>query len=369
MTHINLKHLVLSGGGLLGISYIGLFKYFEEKNYIKTIESITGSSAGAIFGSLLALGYTSNELNLIVKQMVFKDYLQINVDSILNFTTLKGFESGNKLNLFIKKCIYNKTNNENFTFIQLYEKYNINLQIGVTNLTQHKFELLNKDSYPDLPIHKAISASIAIPFILEPIIINNDIYCDGGILDNLPIDSVIDMDLINNTNTINNNSITEPITTPKPNTKPELINETTQTINELINEDIQTNPKENTQTKEDNTKEETKSKESIKENQTEEKKESLSVIGFYLINQGHTVNKDNYKSINISEYVNLFTRTLSKCIINRKIEKTKINKNKYKIINIEIPCDIMSFLKISATHSDIDDIIKIAYNVTLTNLE
>ena len=354
MTHINLKHLVLSGGGLLGISYIGLFKYFEEKNVIKTIESITGSSAGAIFGSLLALGYTSNELNLIVKQMVFKDYLQINVDSILNFTTQKGFESGNKLNLFIKKCIYNKTNNENFTFIQLYEKYNINLQIGVTNLTQHKFELLNKESNPDLPIHKAISASIAIPFILEPIIINNDIYCDGGILDNLPIDSVIDMDLIDNTTTINNNSITEPITepittpitTPKPNTKPELINETIQT--------------------KDATKEATKDN-NIDKNK--EEKESLTVIGFYLINQGHTINKDNYKSINITEYVNLFTRTLSKCILNKKLEKTNINKNKYKIINIEIPGDIMSFLKINATHSDIDDIIKIAYNVTLTNLE
>ena len=32
MTSINIKHLVLSGGGLLGISYIGLFKYFEEKD-------------------------------------------------------------------------------------------------------------------------------------------------------------------------------------------------------------------------------------------------------------------------------------------------------------------------------------------------
>ena len=76
--------------------------------------------------------------------MVFKNYIQINVDSILNFTTHKGIESGNKLNSFIKNCIYTKTNNENFTFIQLYEKYNINLQIGVTNLSQHKFELLNK---------------------------------------------------------------------------------------------------------------------------------------------------------------------------------------------------------------------------------
>jgi len=164
---------------------------------------------------------------------------------------------------------------------------------------------------------------------------------------------------------INNNSITEPInepittpiTTPKPNTKPELINETTQTKPELINETIQTK---------DATKEATKDN-NIDKNK--EEKESLTVIGFYLINQGHTINKDNYKSINITEYVNLFTRTLSKCILNKKLEKTNINKNKYKIINIEIPGDIMSFLKINATHSDIDDIIKIAYNVTLTNLE
>ena len=55
MSSINIKHLVLSGGGLLGISYIGLIKYFEEKDYIKNIQSITGCSAGAIFGSLLSI--------------------------------------------------------------------------------------------------------------------------------------------------------------------------------------------------------------------------------------------------------------------------------------------------------------------------
>ena len=339
--HSTIKHLVLSGGGLLGISYIGLFKYFEEKNYIKTLESITGSSAGALFGSLCALGYTSNEIKLIIKQIVFKDYLKINIDSILNFTSKKGLESGNTMSLLIKKCIYDKTNNENLTFIQHYEKYNIKLQIGVTNLSQHKFELLNKDTYPDLPIHTAISASIAIPFIFEPVIINNDIYCDGGILNNLPIDNIIEMDLINNITTATTTTSTStstsqklednPIITPSPNTKPELINENL--------------------------------------NQEEKTKDSLSVLGFYLINKGDSVSKDNYKSITIAQYISLFTRTLSKCIVNTKIEKTHINKNKYKIINIEIPCDIMTFIKLDATHDDIDNIISIAYNVTLHELE
>ena len=308
MTSINIKHLVLSGGGLLGISYIGLFKYFEEKDYIKNIQSITGCSAGAIFGSLLAIGYTYNELNNIVKSMIFKDYLKINVDSILNFTNTKGFESGTNLNLFIRNCIKNKTGNENITFSQIQEKYNIKLQIGVTNLTKNKFELLNNITSPELPIHTAISASIAIPFIFEPIVINNDIYCDGGVLDNLPIDTVINMYNIIDTN-----------------------------------EENDTNDK--------------------------NKENELSIIGFYLINKAEIINKDNYKSIGISQYFSLLTRTLSQCIIDKKKEKTDINKNKYKIITISIPCDIMTFIKLDATQDDINNIINIAYNISSDELK
>ena len=314
MTSINIKHLVLSGGGLLGISYIGLFKYFEEKEYIKNIQSITGCSAGAIFGSLLAIGYTYNELNSLVKSMIFKEYLTINVDSILNFTNTKGFESGTNLNLFIRNCIKNKTGNENITFSQIQEKYNIKLQIGVTNLTKNKFELLNNTTSPELPIHKAISASVAIPFIFEPIVINNDIYCDGGVLDNLPIDTVINMYNIIDTN------------------------------------------------------EDKEEKEKDKEEKVKEDNE-LSIIGFYLINKSEIINKDNYKSIGISQYFSLLTRTLSQCIIDKKKEKTDINKNKYKIITISIPCDIMTFIKLDATHDDINNIIDIAYNISSDELK
>ena len=317
MTSINIKHLVLSGGGLLGISYIGLFKYFEEKDYIKNIQSITGCSAGSIFGSLLAVGYTYNELNNIVKSMIFKDYLKINVDSILNFTNTKGFESGTNLNLFIRNCIKNKTGNENITFSQIQEKYNIKLQIGVTNLTKNKFELLNNVTSPELPIHTAISASIAIPFIFEPIIINNDIYCDGGVLDNLPIDTVINMYNIIDTNEENDTNDT--------------------------NEENDTNDK--------------------------NKENELSIIGFYLINKAEIINKDNYKSIGISQYFSLLTRTLSQCIIDKKKEKTDINKNKYKIITISIPCDIMTFIKLDATQDDINNIINIAYNISSDELK
>jgi predicted acylesterase/phospholipase RssA len=342
MTSINIKHLVLSGGGLLGISYIGLFKYFEEKDYIKNIQSITGCSAGAIFGSLLAIGYTYNELNNIVKSMIFKDYLKINVDSILNFTNTKGFESGTNLNLFIRNCIKNKTGNENITFSQIQEKYNIKLQIGVTNLTKNKFELLNNITSPELPIHTAISASVAIPFIFEPIVINNDIYCDGGVLDNLPIDTVINMYNIIDTNEDKEEKDKE-------------------------EKDKEEKDKEE-KDKEEKDKEEKDKEEKDKEEKVKEDNE-LSIIGFYLINKSEIINKDNYKSIGISQYFSLLTRTLSQCIIDKKKEKTDINKNKYKIITISIPCDIMTFIKLDATHDDINNIIDIAYNISSDELK
>ena len=69
----------------------------------------------------------------------------------------------------------------------------------------------------------------------------------------------------------------------------------------------------------------------------------------------------------MSQYINLMTHTLSKNIIHKKIKDDK--SNKYKIIIIEIPCDIMTFIKLNATHDDIDNIIDIAYNITKNDLK
>ena len=346
MSKSKIEHLVLSGGGLLGISYIGIFKYCEENNIFTNIKRITGCSAGAIFGSLLAIGYTTTELDTIIKTMIFKDYLKINVDSILNFINTKGFESGKKLNIFIKKCIKDKTGDENITFSQIKEKYNIKLQIGVTNLTKSKFELLNIDTSPDLPIEQAISASIAIPFIFEPIIIGNDIYCDGGLLDNLPIHEQKQEQEQNFLNPARKAAF------KKTRTKME-VKESIESIDSvMLDED-----------EDEDEDDETDKEISINNNHV-----SPSVIGFYLLNKNNIINKDNYTTSTLSQYISLLTQSLSKNLIYNKKQIENTNKNKYKIIVIEIPTDIMTFIKLNASHSDINNIIDIAYNITKNEL-
>ena len=303
----NIKHLVLSGGGLLGLSYIGLFKYLEENNAVGQLQTITGCSAGAIFGTLLACGYKTDELIKLYKTMHFPEYLNITAEAIINFMRTKGLESGKNIISLIKQCIKDKTGDENTTFCQLREKFNIKLHIGITNITKARFELVGCHNMPDLPIHLAISASIAIPFIFEPVVIGDDIYCDGGLLDNLPIEYLLN-----------------------------LIAKVSSTTTETVANDTL----------------------------------ELDTLGIYLMNNFNILHAQNYKSAPLSHYLSAIMHTICNEFIMTKINndlKDEKIKNRYKIIIFEIPCDIMTFIKLNATHEDIENIINIAYTTTKNN--
>lgn len=300
----NLKNLVLSGGGLLGISYIGLLKYLEEHNIISQIKTITGCSAGAIFGTFIAIGYTSAELDKIAKNMIFKDYVKINAESLLNFPKTKGFESAIILTQFIKDRIKDKTGSPDITFQELYDKYNINLQIGVVNLTKQQFEIFNRNTKPNLAVGNAIRASIAIPFVFEPLPVDGDLYCDGGLVENLPIEYISSFP----------DTITPPDITP----------------------------------------------DTEKSNDNKEQENVLNTLGVFLVSKVSPLDASNYQSATISQYFSALMHTLSMTYYCRKKDMEK-DKN-YKVILFEIPCDIMTFIKINATIDDIENIINIAYN-------
>lgn len=350
-----IEHLVLSGGGLLGISYIGLFRYLEEQpTGFPILKSITGCSAGAMFGTLLAIGYKHNEMQTIVNTINFKEYININVDSILNFMRTKGLETGNNLINLIKKCIKDKTGDENITFIQIKEKYNINLQIGVTNLTKSKFELCNYTNTPNIQIHQAIRASIAIPFIFEPVVIGDEIFCDGGLLDNLPIEDVINMENIMANISANISNIVE---------------KSNSTKNTNTNNNTNINTPEISDSNDSN--DDINDAKDKKNDTTDNKiivKNTVNILGVYLIGKVDTVDKNNYQTISILQYVSVMTQALSRNFINKKKEIKNYIKNKdntnHKIILFEIPCDIMTFIKINASPEDVKNIIDIAYNTT-----
>lgn len=65
-------NLVLSGGGIKGIAFVGAYEEIEKKH--RHIGNIAGVSAGAIVGALIGAGYSSREMAKIVKELDFTNF-------------------------------------------------------------------------------------------------------------------------------------------------------------------------------------------------------------------------------------------------------------------------------------------------------
>ena len=67
------KYLVLSGGGEKGILFAGAIAALEDTNKLESVEHVSGSSAGAMIATLLALGVTVKEINNFIISFNFRD--------------------------------------------------------------------------------------------------------------------------------------------------------------------------------------------------------------------------------------------------------------------------------------------------------
>lgn len=182
-----LNNILLSGGSLKGICYIGFLKYIEElqnnNKIIVNYKNIYGISVGSIFGLLLAIGYTYTELKYEILSKNFKTFKDINLS---NFILKYGIDSGKNIINWINTLIIKKGLSINITFSELFKKYNINLHIITTNLKSCKHTIFSNDT-PNVSITYAIRMSIGLPFIFTAEKYNDVIHIDGCIVDNYPI--------------------------------------------------------------------------------------------------------------------------------------------------------------------------------------
>ncbi|HEY9704290.1 MAG TPA: patatin-like phospholipase family protein [Allocoleopsis sp.] len=172
--------LVLSGGSIKGICYLGFMKYMEEKDILKNINEIVGCSIGSLAGLLIILGYTSDELKEIFFGVNFDKIKSIKIG---NFICKYGLDTGEKLEKLIKIFIKNKNFDDNITLTELYKKTGKKLITTVTNVNTKSAEFLHHD----IPVYLAVRMSMNIPLLFCPVKYNGFYYVDGGLCCNFPI--------------------------------------------------------------------------------------------------------------------------------------------------------------------------------------
>lgn len=181
-----LKNLVLSGGGVTALGFLGILKLLYEHDLIKEIEHFIGTSMGAIISYLLTIGFTHNELLEFSKLFNFSKITEdIKLDNFLcNF----GFIDMNNIKIILKNISNVKNIDNDITFIQHFKKTKKKLSITGTCLSDFKLYYFNYENTPDMKIFDAILISCCIPLLFQPIEHDNKCWIDGGIINNFPID-------------------------------------------------------------------------------------------------------------------------------------------------------------------------------------
>tara|TARA_Y100000768_G_scaffold388110_1_gene382227 strand:- start:4767 stop:5777 length:1011 start_codon:yes stop_codon:yes gene_type:complete len=182
-----MENLVISGGGIYGYYGFGIIKYLEEKSYLQSINNFYGTSIGSFICLLILLGYNSLELErTIIKYDISKT---VDID-ILNLFNNYGISNNIKFKRLVSIFIRIKVKETDITFRRLYEIYNKELNVIATNLETCKETIFNYKNTPDILLVDAITASCSVPFIFQPVKIENILYVDGLLCNNFPCNLV-----------------------------------------------------------------------------------------------------------------------------------------------------------------------------------
>lgn len=172
--------LSFSGGGMKGISYLGVLKFFQEHHMTHCIRNVSGTSAGALFSLCVVLGYTYEELKTLVDNF---NYSLIEDFDVNNFFTDYCLDTGQKLVYFLKKILTTKGFASNETFLSLYLKTNRELYLCATDLDYCRTKIYNYKDTPDELVYIACKYSMNIPFLWS----KKWEKLDGCLTINLPI--------------------------------------------------------------------------------------------------------------------------------------------------------------------------------------
>jgi len=194
--------VALEGGGALGEAHIGVLKWFEEHHI--PIDYLAGTSMGGLVGGFYATGKSADELRTILQQSDWPLLLRggtpyealafrrkedarevpnsIQVGLKNGATLPPGLNTGHQLNLMIDRETIA------YSSIPSFDDLPIPFRCVSTELISGKPYIFQEGSLSD-----ALRSTISIPGVFAPVRRGDQIFVDGGLVDNLPTDVVRQM--------------------------------------------------------------------------------------------------------------------------------------------------------------------------------
>lgn len=191
-----IRHIVLSGGGGTGFAYYGALRESNRDGFwnIEDIQTMHGVSCGALFTFMMAL----------LKQIGWDDYddycikrpwetvFGFSPDRILKAYSNVGICDRETVKTVVSPILRAADLPLNTTMQEFYDFTGIEVHFYVTNLDTYKLIDISHKTHPTWEIVDALYSSCALPLLFRPNQIEGEIYMDGGLLCNYPLQQCID---------------------------------------------------------------------------------------------------------------------------------------------------------------------------------
>ncbi|MFO7961338.1 MAG: patatin-like phospholipase family protein [Nitriliruptoraceae bacterium] len=203
--------LVLEGGGVKGIALVGAVAVLEERGY--HFHRVAGTSAGAIVGSLVAAGVSTNRLREIMEQLDYRRFrdgtwvTRLGLPGQL-FTLLRrsGIYRGDYLRDWLREVL-DEAAVRTFADLRLADPgaavstgQEHRLVVMASDISQGRLRRLpwEYDRYgleaDEVEVVDAVRASMSLPYFFQPVKLRDRVagercwLVDGGMLSNFPVD-------------------------------------------------------------------------------------------------------------------------------------------------------------------------------------
>lgn len=186
---MKITHISFSGGGMSGIAYLGVIRYLQMEGLDRDIYSISGTSMGAFFACVLALGIAAGTMETDFKAyFANKNAVFFEASGLMKVFHELGMDTAEKTTILLVKYFESIWGTTDVTFLEFAKKTGKDLIVCASCIEKASAEYFSVDTTPNVNVLQAIQASMAVPVLFKPVKIGDYSYVDGGGTDNQPVD-------------------------------------------------------------------------------------------------------------------------------------------------------------------------------------
>ena len=190
-----IKHLVISGGGPTLVQALGAIQHVEQQKFIdlSNIETIYGTSAGAILGTLICLKFDWETINDYIIKRPWHEVFPINIQKIFDAYTKKGIFDVKTVEKIFKPLFSAKDLALDINLHDFYNYSKIELHFFAFDINDFKIEDISYKTHPNISVITALQMTCSLPVLVAPVCIDNKCYIDGGIVCNYPLNKCLEL--------------------------------------------------------------------------------------------------------------------------------------------------------------------------------